>query len=371
MRRRPSLVPGLVAICLTLGILTGCGDNRPLNYRALVLAMGFAPAPHHRLTVYLQIPTPRGLTSLSTGGAGNSGATTYTLHATGSTVGRALSRAQAGVNQELYLGQLQAVILSTHLNATQFADVASTFTRLGTLVKTAYALATPAPMATVFATTAPSTPIAPLYFATEFGCAHCQTVNLKREIWNIEQAQYGPPVRTLWLPLIEPSPQGFRTNTVALYQQDQVVRHLTARQTVLLGYLLGRTSTGTVHLVWDGLPVSIRALRAHAHFRRQWRGSTLTVHVTLSVVGNLDAFPASLPLDPHLTWVRTATADDLDAETGALATQLAHAGLDPWTLGQAAAWQHPDAVADWQQAYRQSRWMVTAHVHLREIGDTT
>lgn len=375
MRIRAAFYRAFLGSLLALTLLTGCGDNRPLNYRALVLTLGFSPAPHQRITAYFQIPTPSGLTSLSTGGsasgASSTGATTYTLHATASTVARAFTRAQADVNQDLYLGQLQAVILSTHLTATQFADVASTLTRLGTVDKTADALATPAPMASFFTTKSASTPLSPLYFATEFGCTHCQVVNLKREIWNVEQAQYGPPILSLWLPLVSTATHGFHIDTMALYRDGAVARQLTAQQTTLLGYTLGRTGKGTVHLIWDGLPVSVRALRAHAHVTSRWRGSTLVVHVALSLVGNVDAFPVDTPLAPHLAWLRKATSARIAGETLALATKLAHQGLDPWTIGAAEAWHHPGAITAWQRAYRHARWVVTVQVHLRELGDST
>lgn len=185
----------LVALGLALLGLTGCADNRQLNYRALVLAMGFAPAAHGRIKVLFQIPTPSGLTSLSGGGSGSSGSsgpTTFTVEGTAKTVARAFTKAQADVNQDLYLGQLQAVIFSTQLTSAQFTDIASTLTRFGTLDKTAYALATQAPVTDVLQTVSKTTPLAPLYYSTEFGCAHCQTVNLKREIWSIEQQQYAP-----------------------------------------------------------------------------------------------------------------------------------------------------------------------------------
>lgn len=360
---------------LALAVLSGCADNRPLNYRALVLTMGFSPAPHNRVTVYFQMPTPSGLTSLSSGGAasggGGSSATTYTLHASASTVARAFTRAQANVNQDLYLGQLQAVILSTHLSAVQFADVVSTLIRLGTLDKTAYVLVTPAPMAQLFAVKSASTPLSPLYFSTEFGCAHCQTVNLKREIWNVEQAQYVPPVATLWLPVLEPGSQGFHIDTVALYRGGRMVRHLTGHQTMLLGYMLGRTGKGTVHLVWQGLPVSVRSVSGGVHLTPQWHGLSLLIRVTLNLTGDVDAFPVGTPLAAHYQWLRQATQMDLARETRILAEQLAHQGLDPWNIGAAAVWQHPSQLAVWQHAYRQSHWVVTTHVRFRELGDTT
>ncbi|NMP24192.1 Ger(x)C family spore germination C-terminal domain-containing protein [Sulfobacillus harzensis] len=365
----------LAALCLMLTFLNGCADNRPLNYRALVLTLGFAPAAQQKITVYFQIPTPSGLTSLSTGGSamgsGQGGKTTYTLEATAKTVARAFTEAQADVNQDLYLGQLQAVILSTHLTGAQFADIASTLTRVGTLDKTAYALATPAPVGKVLTTTSATTPLAPLYFSSEFGCTYCQTVNAKRQVWDVEKAQYGPPVVSLWLPVITPTANGFRLSAIALYRRDRPAWILKAHQTTLLGYSLGKTAKGTLHLTYDGMPVSVRSLRARSHMSIQWSGSRLTILDTMKMTGDVDAFPLKQPLAPHLSWVQQESSALVSREASALFQRLSNRDLDPWTIGAGYLWQHPGKTRHWLDAYRHARWRVRVKMRLRELGDTT
>lgn len=363
----------LVALGLALLGLIGCADNRQLNYRALVLAMGFAPAAHGRIKVLFQIPTPSGLTSLS-GGSGSSASSslsTFTVEGVGQTVARAFTKAQADVNQDLYLGQLQAVIFSTQLTSAQFTDIASTLTRFGTLDKTAYALATQAPVTDVLQTVSKTTPMAPLYYSTEFGCAHCQTVNLKREIWSIEQQQYAPPVVNLWFPLIMPTTSGFRIDHVVFYQNNRATTILTPHQTVMFGYALGKTSKGTIQLHWQGDPVSVRGLKASAHVFARWQGPTLHLQQTLSISGDVDTFPLSVPVKPLLPWVIARVQQKVGAESLALLQSLSRRGIDPFHVGQAYVWQHPGELTKWQRAYPKAHWTVKVKIRIRELGDST
>ncbi|MDA8206409.1 MAG: hypothetical protein M0Z36_10090 [Thermaerobacter sp.] len=363
----------LLILAVLMAVLTGCADNRPLNYRALVLTLGVAPAAHGRVTVYFQIPTPRGLKGLSASsgtGSASSQSTTYTVAGTGLTVARAFNQAQSAVDQDLYLGQLQAVIFSTHLSAAQFEGVLSMLTRTGSLDKTAYALATAAPISAVLGATPPTAIVSPLYYSTDFGCARCQTVNLKRTIWNMEEAHYAP-ARSLWLPLVQPMGEGLRIDRIVLYRGQQAGRILTPHETMLLGYVLGRTGKGTVQLRRYGLAVSVHTLRALPRFNLRWGGSQLHLTVQLRLIGAVDAFPLSADLKSHLGWVEQATSARVATQTLTLLTQLGKAGIDPLAWGNAYLWRHPGEEQRWKVAYRQATWTVRVSTDIREIGDST
>lgn len=363
-----------MVLVIVMGALTGCGDNRPLNHRALVLAMGFAPASHGRVTVYFQMPTPSGLKGISassgTGSAGSAKSSTYIVTGTGATVARAFSIAQGLINQDMYLGQLQAIILSTHLSRLQFESVVSVLLRIGSLDKTPYALAATAPIAQVLSATPPTAVVSPLYYSTEFRCAHCQTVNLKRTIWDVERLQY-TPTQSLWLPVVNPTSRGLQIDTVALYRGDRVERVLTPHQTMLLGWVLGRTTKGTVELRWDGLPVSVRALKSRPQLTAQWRGSQLHLTVQLRVTGDVDAFPLADQLGPHLPWLEATTSDRVSSRILRLMMDMGGAGVDPFDWGNAYLWIHPGEATRWDTAYPHAIWTVRVHTIIRVIGDAT
>ncbi len=356
---------------LAMLLLSGCADNRPLNHRALVLALGFAPAPRGQISMIFQIPTPAGLARPSMGGGkGESSPTTFTLVGTGPTVARAFSSAQADLNKDLYFGQLQTLILSTHLSARQFGDIASTLARWGTLDKTAYTLATPANVPLVLSTRSKTTPLAPLYVSTGFWCTHCPVVDLKRQIWNLEQAQFAP-AQDLWLPGIQPIAVGFQIQPIVLYRGNRVARILTPHQTTLLGYVLGRTNKGTVDLRWHGRRVSVDSLRAEPQLSARWQRSRLYLHVNLTVTGNIYSFPIPLAVEPRLTWLDQAVKHVLTVQCRALLQSLGRQGLDPFQWGDAFVWQHPHGLKTWLHAYRHAVWIISAHVQLRELGDNT
>lgn len=356
--------------------LSGCGSNRPLNHRALVLAMGFSPAPKNRITLYMQIPTPQGLTTLTGGSGGGSSSggssnhTTAVLKGTGTTVAKAFADIQAESSQDLYLGQLQAMILSSKLSSTEFEDVASTLTRLGELDKTAYALVTTAPMLTVLKTVPATVPLAPLYYSTEFSCSRCQTVRLDHRIWAIEKRVDAPAI-DLWLPVIVPEKSAFRIDRIAVYHHGRVQKILTARQTEIMGYALGRTEKGYVQMRWHGFAVSVRGLSATPSVRTRWRRGHLDIIVNLHAMGNIDEFPIQEPVNRHVTWLERRVSQKLAVETANLLTSLSHDHIEILNLGDAYVWQHPDRAAQWKKAYDQAHWTVRVTTRLRNLGDGT
>ncbi len=368
MRNRRKLV--LTALLGAL-MLSGCADNRPLNHRALVLGLGFAPAPHGQISMIFQIPTLTGLARPSMGNSkSGSSPTTFILTGSGPTAARAFTHAQADINKDLYLGQLQTLILSTHLSASQFRNIADTLIRMGTLDKTAYAMATSAPVQKVLTAKSQTTSLAPLYVSTGFWCAHCQVVDLKRQMWDVEQAQFAP-ARNLWLPLIKPIGVGFQIQSIVFYQGNRVARILSHHQTSVLGYVLGRTSKGTIDLSWHGQSVSVDSLQAKPRLSAEWKRSRLYLGVNLAVTGNVYSFPIPLSVQPHLAWLTKAVKHELTVQCRQLLQSLGRQGLDPFSWGNAYVWQHPHALKRWLDAYRHAVWKVTAHVQLRQLGDTT
>ncbi len=362
-----------IVMFLMLGILTGCASNRPLNERALVLVMAFAPGPHKQISVAFQIPTPQGLTSLTSGstGSGSPGhKTSYTVFGRGSTLSQAFGQAQSQVNQGLYLGQLQAVIFSTRLSGAQFQAISSALTRIGQLDKTAFALATTAPLRQFMRKTPDSTPLPGLYYTTEFGCSQCQTVQLRRRVWSIEK-YLNAPAQNLWLPLITLEPQGFHVDQMVIYRHNHAAKILSSQQTADIGYVLGLTSKGAVNLHWDGQTVSVRSLKANPKIRWQWIDGLLHIHVYLRVTGSVEEFPADLELGPHVRGLQQQTSAQLSSDCLTAVTKLSRNDLDPFTIGNAYEWQHPGTLSQWRDAYAHATWAITVTVRLQQLGDAT
>jgi Ger(x)C family germination protein len=365
----------IIAVSLLLvSILSGCASNRPLNDRALVMVMAFSPGPRKEMTIAFQIPTPQGLTSLTSAGSGGTGSirqTTYAIYGHGKTIAQAFSEAQARVNQDLYFGQLQAVVLSTQLSKSQFGAISSFLTRIGQVDKTAFALATTTPVKQFMATTPSSTPLSSLYYTSEFGCSQCQSVDLVRRVWNIEKNIYSP-TESLWLPLITSKGDGFQIAQMVFYREKKAAAILTPQQTVVLGYLLGKTAKGTLSIPWHGELVSIRRLRSKKPgIRVQWAHGHLMFRTRLHISGSVEGFPPEQWLGPQLPQLERAISVVLAERVVQVLDTLTQRKIDPLDVGSAYLWQHPDALARWNQAFTQASWSISVTVGLTVLGDTT
>ncbi len=357
--------------------LSGCGSNQLLTHRALVLALGFGPGPHKRdLALYMQIPTPQGLASVMAGGAaggsggGSSKKTTVVLKGTGATVAKAFAQIQAESNQDLYLGQLQAEIFSTQLSQAQMEVIGSTLTRLGQVDKTAYALAATAPLDKVLHTEPAVSPMAPLYYATEFSCSACQTVRLDRRIWSVEKRMAAPAV-DLWLPLLKPEKAAFQLDQAVLYHHLKAHTILTPEKTELLGYLLGRTEKGFVDVPWHGFPVSIRGMASRTHFSTQWPNGHLHITVHMHIMGEANGFPINRKIGWHVPWMQAAVSRQIANRELRFLESMSRENIDVLNLGEAYLWQHPHQGARWSHAYRHAQWTVHATTTLSNLGEGT
>lgn len=368
---------GRRAVALVLGalFLSACGDNHVLNERALVLVMGVEPAGGGRIRVDLQIPSPRGLTTLGPGGTGSaesgSRQTFFVLSGSGRTLSSALAHAQGRSTQALYLGQLQAIILSTRLSPELFTRVMSSLARIGTLDQTTYVLASPQPLARVLAVAPQQSTLPGLYYATLFSCRRCQTVDLARQLWSLEKRQLTPLV-SAWVPVVEIGPTGFQVDRVALYRQGRPEMVLSRGQTNLLGLLLSRTSK----VPWilpgpDGTVVGIRALQARTRFRPSWRNGRLEIAVRIAATGLLSDFPLQQAARKAVPQLEREASASLAAGAVQLLQRLAGRHLDPFDLGAAFVWRHPQAAAVWMRAFPRARWRVRVEVTLIRYGDAT
>lgn len=354
------------AVCLLLAwLLSGCWDNQAINRRALVLLIGVAPYRSQEVTVWFQIPTPQGLTTLTTPTA--SGPTFLVLRGHGPTLAAAFAEAQSQINQDLYLGQTQAVILSAALSSSQWSEVLNSLERIGTLDKSAWVLVTQRPLQAVFQSHPPTAPLPGLYFETLFGCTSCQTVALHRTLWGVEKRWHTPSVDE-WLPLLSVQPDGWRVDQVVLYQHGRPKRRLDPGQTLTLGYLLGRTHKGWLVVRGRWGVAGLRGLRAWPQWTTSVRGQNAEVRVVLKVRGKLATFPIGAFTPAVAGQVRTAAAKLLAGSVDQLLAHLQSLDIDPVGFGLGWAWAHPQAASEWPRLWRHAHVTVTVHLQIVETG---
>ncbi|MCL6563059.1 MAG: hypothetical protein K6U87_08635 [Firmicutes bacterium] len=361
----------LVAAALSVG-LAGCWSNRPVERRNLALMLGVGPAPHHQLRLLFQIPTRAGLTGLTKGSGSGSEPSFNIIEGVGTTLTDAFAQAQAKTTRDLYLGQVEVVAFSTKLSPQEFEQARNMFSRLGSLDKTAYAVATPSVRA-LLSLQPRSGELPGIILASNFGCLSCNVEHLERRVWDMETASYNRGIN-LWLPLLTAGKSGFEINQMAVYADGHPVLTLSPAETQALGYVMGLTHKGTVSFRWHDHLVALRGLDARPYFHLTWVQGRPHIDVTLRITGALAEYLGG-ELTPEALSEVQATAEHLIARrVTAVLRRLQQAKVDPVGFGQAWVWFHPGRFArlgSWRQAFSQAAIHVEVQLRLHDIGDLT
>ncbi len=369
MTGRAGLLCGLL---LLASVLSGCWDNRPIDARAPVLMLGVGPAPHGRVSVFLETPSPSGLMSLTNAaGGGGSGPSFYVLTGTGGTVLTALSNAETTSDRDIYLGQTGMVILSTKLTPMELNMTLLTLARLGPFSKTAYMGVTNVPLPQFMSFTPEESKLPALYFLTAFACSHCLPVNLARTVWQAEEARITPGA-SLWFPLITPQKTGYVIRQAALYRSDRLVRVLSPAATLLFGLATQHTSKAALDLPpIQGVPVSVRAISATTRYTVQWTHGRLHITLAIQAQGVLDVLGEGLATSSVLTRLESEVSARIAGGTLALLRQLQALGVDPVGFGRAFLYRHPELRPQWPSLYRHAVIHVQVTTAIHNIGDVT
>ncbi len=367
-------VLALAALAALSPTLAGCWDNRPVDARDLVLAIGVSPAPHNDVTVSLAVPTSAGLisgTSPGSGaGGGSSGQSTYLLQGTGPDLGAAIAMAQAYTNKDIYLGQTQLVLFSHRLDATQFGHAVSWLARLGPFDKTAYAAVAEAPVAKTLGYQPVSTRIGPMYFLTLFSCTHCQTANLARTLWSLEMRTVSPGM-SIWLPAIDTRGPNFVVRRVVVFRGNTAVATLSPSQTLALCYLMAATSKATLSVSTPAGRVGVRAVRASRFNSVTWSHGRLHVHVTISVMAAIDQLAEGAVNPAIVLDVEDAVSRRIARQTTKVMALLQRRGSDPEAYGPSVFWNWPALRPHWLAIYRRAVLSVSVSTVIHNVGDST
>ncbi|MCL5116883.1 MAG: spore gernimation protein, partial [Firmicutes bacterium] len=240
----------LTALAL-LVTLTGCWDDKSLDTRTLVLAMGFYPGPKPgTIQVDFEYPTPSGLASSNpTSGSGSSSSTPPfdVLSGIGNNLSQAFSAAQAKTSRDLYLGHTILLVFSTKLKPDGLRRLTGALNRIGTLDKTPFVVASPAPFDKVVGVKMPQEEFPSLYYEQLFSCTTCSQLTLGVRLWQMTDRLLTPGV-DLVLPVLTPTPEGPAVASVAIYHKFQYVTTLTPKQTTAYGIAAGMSKKTGLYL---------------------------------------------------------------------------------------------------------------------------
>jgi len=365
----------LMRITLMMGLtlcLSACWDNRPINDRMLVLSMGFDPAHKaHQYQVTFQAPTPSATASSDSGGgsSGSSGMEVFDVKGTGPDLAATFSEAQAQVSKDLFLGQLILVAISTKLPPGELASIMNSLTRIGTLDKTPFVIATNQSATQVLEHTSPQARFPCFYFLTLFSCTTCQTDSLGVRLWQFLSREATPGVDA-FLPVVSTAPQGFTTDTVALYRKYRYVTTLSPKETQIFGILEGISHKANFYFPrWQA---DIRAVSGGSHL------STTVIHgqvhatINLRLTATLASIGSVTENAQELSMVAQAASKRITDDARRLIQKTQALDVDPLGIGRMLSWQHPRSYTQylpWHQEYPKVDVTVHCTVTINKMGD--
>lgn len=353
-----------------LPLLAGCWSNRPVELRAMVLAMGFSPGPHGEIRVRMEIPTTTGLASLKSGSSSSTGKLDYVLSASGLTPGMAETHIQSVLQTDLFLGQVQLVALSTHLTPRQLNLIIGYVTRLGPLDKTAYAVATPS-VRQLFSTQPKAGQIPTLLLISGFSCSGCETIHYRQHIWQIETAT---PLSgdSIWMPYVTVVPSGFNTGRIIVYRHYTPAHIFSAKDSALLGLILGRTAKSYVGFKSHGQIIGVRTVTSKTSVHPTITKGRLRLKFRMDVTGTLDSWTGRGLTPRTLAWINDQCQEYLAPRLLKIVDLLQKDGsmpngwLAPVIWRSEPSWK-PTKV--WESEYRRADVTIMVHFKLKDVGD--
>lgn len=365
--KRALCAAALLACSLCLG---GCWDNRPIEHRALVLMLGIDQGPDQEFTVYFQMPTSQALSSLSVSSTPSGSGTppTYIVNGTGKTFSAAMTQAQGKVSGDLYLGQVQAILLSSRLPAPLFENALDFITRIGPMDKTAFVAVTPEPVSALMQHQPQEGLLPSLYVNTLFSCHRCQEIDLSRTVWSMEKRASAPGA-AIWLPVLHDQGANYRVERMAIYRGGRPVLTLTPQETTDFGYLINATAKAGMTFSLHGWPVGIRALNSSTRTRVVQQGRVLQLQADLQVNGIVDNLPPGGATLSNLQILENEVSRGIAGQELALLRVMQQKGVDPVGFLAPYLWHHPELTPRAEELYRSAGVKVTVHARIVDVGD--
>lgn len=290
--------PRRTLISLAVGLLlftaTGCWDEQPDTMRASALIMTVEPASQAgqwRWGFYFPNPTVT-VSSLSQLKRSQQ---LYSLSVVAPSLYEAYTRVQQRLARDLYLGQLEVIIVSSKVTAQEFRIFLNAYNRDGSTPKTAYLLVTSGPLATMASVT-PQESIPAVYWASYFQCRQCQPEFLAHPVWKVWDSMVTPGTS----PIVPYGTAQFQLAQIAVYPLSGRPIVFNRQQTRGLTYLTGRTIKETLTIMTPWGRVAIGQIHGTAHSSAVVANNHIRVAVRIKLSATLGQWESLMAMTPRM-----------------------------------------------------------------------
>lgn len=365
-------------LLLLLGVLASIGiwDNVTLNQRLMVVGIGVDPgSARGKIRVTFQFPSPTALEGIpSASGAGPAKNAFLTATREGTSFIDALEQVQNEEARDVYLGQLQYVLVNVRLGPPMLPDLIQEFERMPEIDQTQYVVMTLEPTATLLKLSPPTTVLPAIFIADRFRCERCITVqNRVRGVDILRMTR--TPLGDIAIPVITAyGPQGFEFNRLAIQSHGRVPDVLSARDSLSLAYLKGIVRKGDLEV--DGpwaQPAVLRSVADASQVRALPPvGGHLHFLVQLHVGAEVARSPVPVLTSRAYQTLARGAAASLRQRVAALMRRLLARDLDPVGLERALLVSDPalfSSDAHFRRLLPSSLVSIEVHVSLHRGGE--
>lgn len=350
MRRWGRLVGALAAI---LPMITGCWDQRPVEGRALVEAIGVGPTAKPGLLEWTFV-FPNPTESVSTLGSLPPSAQVYSLSVRAPNSTAALVDAQQETTRDLYFGQFRVLALSPGLSGNTWARIVGSFNRSGRILDTFFVVA--ADPAGLVVSTPTRSEGAPIYALFKLMACHCQPYHWGQREWKVWDRFVTPGVSPV-VPVIGVVQREYiRNRRIAVVGSRRVIPW-SSEASAGWAYLTGHVIKGSLTVTADGHKIGLNRVRGSGRLTVTSTRRGVRVSDRLSYQANVEDFSLTLRLTPADKSVIAAEASRAILRLCEQAVRTAEReDVDPfgwhrelwWGLNQPAApWPAPLSWKDW------------------------
>ncbi len=325
-------IRGLLTMGLGLLLLTGCWDQRSIEKRSIVLAMGISADDHWTLLYPNVAVTASSLSSMDQSDQ------FYAITVDAQSYQNALHRVQLQDSRQVSVGDVQLVDLSSSLSRAQLARMMDAMILTGGLPAQAWLAASHTTPSTLLMHSSPQT-VVPVYdLSSYFDCNSCHAADLGVRAWQWWDRSVTPGVSPV-LPLLTETKEGAAVYQILVYPSSGKPLMMPRQATQGFAYLMGKVKAGTLKLNWDGTTYFISPVIDHATARVRLTPTAVNVHVVIHAKGEI----ADLPPGPLVTRATEQAVEQAAAERlvqlCTIAIQWANqTHTDPFGYAKRAAW---------------------------------
>lgn len=323
-----------IMVSLLAVSLTGCWDDETVTQRATAFVLSIMPAPHRQFRFTFFFPNPA--ESISTNENIPAQSPFQTTQVVAGSLSVANDRAQRELARDLFMGQLQDIIVSRDIPAGSIGRLVKEYNRDGYVSHTVFLVAEPTGTNPVPVTI--QEPVPSVYFTQYFNCKTCQPAYLGQPLWRVWDAFVTPGISPV-IPYASPLTRVARILVYPSRGRPWLMNRAESRGWALM---MNHAFKETFQFPMDGGPLVIKRLRARTQVYLRYHAGKLIANGHINAYGSLIEWPSSFLDTPHhVSVAESMTSQEIIAECLAAVHFANKTKTDPFGWGRNYLYAHP------------------------------